>query len=204
MSDSLRELLARCASGDEGAVEMLVDRFQFWALGFAAALLDDKSAAPDIVQEGFITALASLATLRDPDAFPGWFRQIIRRKVSRANTRRIECPLDENCEPVSCRLSPREQLDREKLRIVVRTAVESLPPASRVTAELFYFDEMKHSDIAEQLDIPIGTVKRRLHDARRMLRTILLGFVEEPRGAENPSPEIPFGHHHNRDKDWRF
>ena len=134
--------------------------------------------------------------------------------MSRANGRRTECPLDENREPVSSRMSPREQLDRERLRAVVRKAVESLPPASRVTTELYYFAEMKHSDIAEQLDVPVGTVKRRLHDARRMLRTVLLGLVEEPGQANvcpDPrprqvklSPEFPVGHHHNRDKNWRF
>jgi RNA polymerase sigma factor (sigma-70 family) len=198
VNDSLTELLARCATGDESAVETLVGRFQPWALGFAGALLDDKSAAPDIVQESFITALGKLHSLRDPDAFPGWFRQIIRTRVSHANRKRTECPLGESREPVSDRPSPREALDLRRLSAIVRDAVASLPPASRVTTELYYFDQMKHTDIASQLGLPRGTVKRRLHDARRSLRTMLAGLVEEPRQT-NPHPENPFGRNHNED-----
>lgn len=203
MNDSLTELLARCAYGDEGAVETLVGRFQPWALGFAAALLDDRSMAPDIVQESFITALGKLHSLRDPDAFPGWFRQIIRTRVSHENRRRTECPLDEDREPVSDLPSPWEVVNRRRIAAIVRNAVASLPPASRVTAELYYFDQMKHTDIASQLGLPRGTVKRRLHDARRSLRAMLADLVEEPRQA-NPHPEFPFGHNRNENNKRRL
>lgn len=181
---------------------MLVGAFQVWALDFAAALLDDKGAAPDIVQESFIVALANLSSLRDPEAFPVWFRQIIRRRVASANRKRTDSPLDENREPVSDRPSPREELDRQRLAAIVRKAVESLPPASRVTAELYYFDEMKCSAIATQLDLPLGTVKRRLHDARCSLRAMLAGLVDE---APPPlTPEFPFGHDNHNNRNWRF
>jgi RNA polymerase sigma factor (sigma-70 family) len=203
VNDSLIELLAGCASGDEDAIEALVGRFQPWALSFAAALLDDKSAAADIVQESFVTALGKLHSLRDPDAFPGWFRQIIRTQVSRANRRRTECPLDEGREPVSGRPSPREEVDRRRFSAIVRSAVAALPPASRVTAELYYFDEMKQSEIATQLGLPRGTVRRRLHDARCSLRMMLAGLVEEPRQA-NSHPEEPFARNHNEDNKRRL
>lgn len=203
MSDSLTELLARCASGDEGAVEALVGRFQSPALAFAKALLDDKSAAPDVVQESFITAFNKLPSLRDPNAFPAWFRQIIRTRVSRANRKRTECALEEDCEAVSARLSPRQELERQRLAAMVRKAVQSLPPAGRITAQLFYFDEMKHTDIATQLGLPLGTVKRRQNDARCTLRTLLAGLDEEPRQAD-PHPEFSTGHNHNEKKNWRF
>ena len=157
-------------------------------------------------------ALGKLPSLRDPDAFPGWFRQIIRTRVSRANNRRTEFPLDESREPVSNRPSPREELERRRLSAMVRSAVASLPPASRVTAEFYYFDAMKQTDIAARLGLPRGTVKRRLHDARRRLRTMLVGLVEEP-GQENlgqesreanPHPEFPFGHNRNDDNKRRL
>lgn len=199
MNDSLKELLARCASGDEAAVETLVGRFQGSALGFAAALLDDKSAAPDVVQESFITALASLSSLRDPNAFPAWFRQIIRTRVSRANRKRSECLLDVEHESPCDRLSPREELDRQRLSLLVRNAVLSLPPAGRVAAQLFYFDEMKHTEIASQLGVPLGTVKRRLYDARCTLRALLAGLVDEPTQTTR-DPNFP----HNHNKNWRF
>ena len=203
MNDSLTELLARCAAGDEGAVEILVVSFQPWALVFAAALLNDKSVAPDIVQESFITALGSLSSLRDPDAFPGWFRQIIRTRVSRANRKRTERRLDENREPVSESPEPWEGLHWRRMAAIVRKAVESLPPASRVTAELHYFGEMKHTDIAEQLGVPIGTVRRRLHDARRTLRAKLRAFAdEEPQADLSTTSEL--GHNHNNDIKWRL
>lgn len=184
-------------------MEALVGRFQSWALDFAAALLEDTGAAPDVVQESFITALEKLPSLRDPQAFPAWFRQILRTRVSRANSKRTECMLDDGCEAVCERPSPREELHRQKLAATVRKAVESLPAASRVTAQLYYFDEMRCSDIAARLDLPLGTVKRRLHDARCSLRMMLSGFVEEA-GQASSSPEFPFGHNRGKDRNWRL
>lgn len=201
MPDTLAELLAKCAAGDETAVETLVRRFQPWALDFAAAILEDRSMAHDVVQEAFVAALQKLPALREPEAFPGWFRQVIRTHVSRFNRRKKEGVLDEPEDVASTDPDPRENLHSRRVAAKVRDALASLPATNRHPAQLFYLDEMKQTDIARQLDVPLGTVKRRLHDARRTLRLLLMGVLEEPdRPGRGNAPANPPTAHTRKEK----
>ena len=184
MTDTLSELLRKCINKEEEAVRELVRRFQPWALNFSSSLLKDKDTAQDVVQEGFMAALEKLPTLRDFNAFPGWFRQILRTHVARLNRKMKEVLIDERPVNERSQLSPRETLQRKRLEKVVIDAIQCLPQASKDTIVMFYLDEMKQADIAERLHTPLGTVKRRLHDARQTLRILLTGVIEETQPAK--------------------
>lgn len=188
MNEPLRELLARCKAGEDDAIRELVRRFQPWALDFAAAILDDRDLAEDAVQEGFLAALQRLDDLREPEAFPGWMRQIVRTQALRITRARREAELPEGTEAVDCSSSPSESAERDELRRKVREAIGSLPPASREATQLFYLDERSCAEVAEVLRIPTGTVKRRLHDARKQLHSMLLGYVEDTVLSPNEKP----------------
>ncbi len=174
MIESLRGILTRCMAKDDEAVAELVRRFRPWALDFVTALLEQTALAEDVVQEGFVAALTKLPNLRDLDAFPGWFRQILRTLVSRANRRKKEIQWNDKIQYPSYALTPREQLDKDDLRKRLLGILQSLPATTRETAELFYIREMKNVEISQYLKTPLGTVKRRLHDARRTLRARLM------------------------------
>lgn len=174
----LRDLLKMCATGDGGAVTELIRRFRPWALDFAAAIIDDRDLAEDVVQEAFIVAIQRLGDLREPDAFPGWFRQIIRTQGSRITRSRRESSL-ELTEVIAADDSPSEQVENHELRSVVRQAIAALPNPGRDTVEMFYLREMSCESISDALGVPKGTVKRRLHDARARLRDMLLGYVRD-------------------------
>lgn len=193
MKTLLRDLLEMCAKGDGEAVAELVHRFRPWALDFATALTGDKDLAEDAVQEAFITAIQRLSDLRNPNAFPGWFRQIIRTQAGRIIRARRELPLVIDDIVASSEPSSQECLQVEELRAIVREALSSLPNPSRDTAELFYLVEMSCANISDALRVPTGTVKRRLHDARARLRDMLLSYVqdEEQEVEELKQPEIP-------------
>lgn len=194
--ETLKEILARCQRGEEDAVEILLRRFQPRALQFASSVLDDRAFAPDVVQESFIAALDKLPTRRYPEAFPGWFRQIIRTRASRANRQRSERQVGDPESIASSRPDSRQLLHQREVARMVRRAVDSLPPRSRATAELFYFRELKHAEIARRLDVPVGTVKRRLHDARRTLRVLLTRLADECRPDESAdTSNAPFTPH---------
>jgi RNA polymerase sigma factor (sigma-70 family) len=190
VAESLRRLLQRCRDGEEDSIAELVRRFQPWALDFATAVLRDRDEAEDAVQEAFLTALDRLPDLRDPEAFPAWLRQIIRTHGSRAARRRRDLPLDDQAEQAGREESALSRMEREELARKVREAVAALPPAGRETVVMFYIDDMKCSQIAGQLGVPQGTVKRRLHDARERLRAMLLGYVMEgePPGRSEVAP----------------
>ncbi len=178
-------VLKRCRTGEEDAITTLVVRFRAKALDLAGALLRDEHLAQDAVQEAFLTALARLDDLREPAAFPGWFRQIVRTQCNRIRRRRKEEPTDQvdhaELEKVG---SPSDLAERRELRERVRQALASLPPIGREAAEMFYLEERRCADIGCELDVPLGTVKRRLHDARQRLRTTLLHQIPELRDPD--------------------
>jgi RNA polymerase sigma factor (sigma-70 family) len=177
MSVVLTELLERCQNGEHEAIVMLITRFQAWALDFAASLLYDSSLAEDAVQEAFVVALQQLATLRNPAAFPGWFRQILRTRINRMNRRRCEEQFSQGFDPPGKQEPPEEYARQIELRRQVQEALNNLPPAEYETVELFYLREHSCAEVSDMLHIPKGTVKRRLHDARKRLRGMLLGYI---------------------------
>jgi len=193
VAEVLSELLARCRRGEDDAVETLVARFSARALDLAAALLGDAHLAEDAVQEAFLVALQRLADLRDPSAFPGWLRQIVRSQCTRILRKRRE-RLDAEIERrAAAGQSPAAAAELAEMRAVVRAALAALPPVGRRTAELFYLEEQSCAEIAEHLHVPLGTVKRRLHDARAGLRDMLLGVVAPvEESEERPSRGLPF------------
>lgn len=185
----LADLLSKCEEGDGEAIAELVRRFRPWALDFANAIIQDRDLAEDAVQEAFISAVLRLTDLREPNAFPGWFRQIIRTHAGRIIRNRRELPGAQD-DFAACAISPPERLQADETRALVRNALRSLPHAGRDTAELFYLDEMSCANISVLLGVPVGTVKRRLHDARARLRDMLCGYVEDREPAPN-SPSDP-------------
>jgi RNA polymerase sigma-70 factor (ECF subfamily) len=180
VNESLPEILDGCRAGKEDAIGELVRRFQPWALGFARALLDDADLAEDAVQEGFVTALARLADLRDDAAFPAWFRQILRTQTNRILRGRRENPQPDLPDEPSPAPSARDLASRHHLAALVRGCLAALPEKPRCVMESFYLDERPVADIAQTLGIPTGTVTRRLHEGRERVRAMLLGRL----GAE--------------------
>lgn len=193
MKTLLRDLLTLCETGDNEAVAELVRRFRPWALDFALAITDDRDLAEDAVQEAFITAIGRLRDLRDADAFPGWFRQIIRTRAGRIMRSRRELTGSQDELTVATDGIPQDAIEANELRKVVREALSSLSNARKDAAELFYFEELSCAGISDRLGVPQGTVKRRLHDARAQLRSMLLGYIreEEPAAEESGLSELP-------------
>ena len=108
-----------------------------------------------------------LEDLREPSAFPGWFRQVVRTEANRIGRRRHEIRHDRGDRvqptPIDVALTD-ERCD------TVRRAIELLPKRSGEAAALHYLAELDIREVADRLSIPTGTVKRRLHDAREKLR----------------------------------
>jgi RNA polymerase sigma factor (sigma-70 family) len=189
--EGVDQLLGLCRQGDEDAVRALVLRFRVRALDLATALLGDEHRAEDAVQEAFLAALRRLGDLRDPSAFPAWFRQVVRSqctRVLRKRRERLDPEIDDA--PVGT-ASPLANAELEETRSIVRKALASLPTTERRTAQLFYLEERSCADIADDLRVPLGTVKRRLHDARERLRAMLLGYVAAEKRDERPGAGLP-------------
>jgi RNA polymerase sigma factor (sigma-70 family) len=170
------------ATGHEAAFREIARRFRANALASAYYLLGDSHLAQDVVQEALLDAYLGLAQLREPAAFPGWFRRIVFKHADRIRRRprppferadSLEALLQEVVSPETW-TATRESIGQ------VREALVELPKHERDVVVLFYFAERSHAEIGQQLFLPLSTIKKRLHDARRRLRS----FLEE---MENPT-----------------
>ena len=188
----MRELVDRARRGDLEAFGQLVERFQDAVYGTAYALLGDFHDAQDVAQESFIRAWSKLGELRDPERFLGWLYQITRNCCVEFLRRKKpdQVPLSQAGMPTSEAPTSHEKLERAEMRDVVLTAVRSLSEANRLATTLFYINGYSVEEVAGFLEVPAGTVKRRLHDSRKLLRERMVAMVEEELKASRPGPEF--------------
>lgn len=171
---SLDRVVEGLRQGEPQAVDAFVAQFEGLGRRLAAALLADAHEAEDAVQEAFVEAIRLIAALREPRGLPGWFRQIVRTQANRLLRRRRETTVAEWPDVAGEAMPPEQRLEGEEARQRIRRAMERLTPASQQPAELFYQAGLRLSEVADLMGLPEGTVKRRLHDARRQLRDILV------------------------------
>jgi RNA polymerase sigma factor (sigma-70 family) len=194
VAELLIEVLQRCRKGEQAAFKEIVRRFQSKALDLARSLIGDKHLAEDAVQSAFLKTFCRLSQLRQAEAFPGWFRQIVRTEALKV-IRKNDKSRQEVAEQDGNQLSPIERIEREELRQIVRKSLFELSRDNRQTAELFYLDEQSCAEVANILNVPAGTVKRRLYDVRQKLQDVLGGYLEQPRAKRKAerkkNKEIP-------------
>jgi RNA polymerase sigma factor (sigma-70 family) len=90
----MRELVARCRTGDREAFGALVERTRAWALRYARSMLNGDLRAEDAVQEAYLVAWTRIDSLRNDEAFIAWLRCLIRTQVNRIARRRADLELD--------------------------------------------------------------------------------------------------------------
>jgi RNA polymerase sigma factor (sigma-70 family) len=171
--------LVTTAVGQEPSIEAqdafgeLVRRFQDTAFAYAYAILRERTAAEDAVQAAFLTAWLHRRELNEPAAFGGWLRTIVRTECHRIlrQPRLTTVSLDA-VEPPRVDADEETLLTRE-LRQLLLKAIRDLPDADRAVILLKYASESSYQDLSLFLNKPIGTVKKRLHVARRRLRASL-------------------------------
>jgi RNA polymerase sigma-70 factor (ECF subfamily) len=173
------DLLGALQQRDARALEQLYDRYGRLAYGLAYRMLDDSTAAEDVVQEAFLNVWRQAPTY---DARRGtartWLLSIVHHRSidvlrSRANRRNdIQIDLVERTLAVTDTWSTVSvNIERE----TIRQAVASLPPDQQRTVELAYFAGYSQPEIATAMGVPLSTVKGRLRMAMQKLRTLLEG-----------------------------
>ena len=189
----LEDLVIAAQSGDAGTFGVLVQRFQDMAFGGAYAWLGDADEARDVAQDAFIEAWQSLHTLREPAAFPGWFRLIVRKHADRHLRRRKPTVPTTVLESLPSRLpDPLAIVEQQEVREVVRAAVASLPETQRLPLTLFHLEGRRQKDVAAFLELPVSTVRKRIFDARRALQRKVVHMVEEDLKQRRPSKDDSF------------
>jgi RNA polymerase sigma factor (sigma-70 family) len=157
------------------------------AVGYSYSMLHDFHLAEDAAQEAFFEAYRSLPKLREPAAFAGWFRRIVFKHCDRITRRHtvVTVPIDSAVE------SPRTPDTDERAEQVLE-AMRQLPEHERSTMTLFYIGGYSMEEVATFLEVPVSTIKGRLHSARERLRTMLLDTVADDLRAQRPSRNEAF------------
>lgn len=189
--DGLTALVAAAQGGDQGAFGELVARFQDKAYAIAYGRLGDEGLAEEAAQDAFMEAFVSLSTLHEPAAFLAWFRTIVLHCCNRlARGKQLQAvPLEEADEALMDTPDPAEE---HEMQDVVRNAVEELPEHERMVISLFHIAGYSQVEIAAFLEVPVTTVKKRLHDARKRLKERMMGMVEEYLQGQRPSKDDRF------------
>lgn len=174
MDDEHLQLIRAAKAGDIEAFTRLVRSYQDFLFRTAFAIVHDYSEAQDIVQEAFVKAFVSLRTLKDAKAFASWITTIATRIAIDSVRRRPK--IDWYTDAVDTLTSP---LVKSDLRIDLFNAMAQLTPEHRVIVVLREVQGFDYQEIANILNIPIGTVRSRLHTARMQLRDRLHHHVEK-------------------------
>lgn len=166
-------LVRRSKAGDREAFGSLVKRHAGRANGVAFLLLGSHADAVDASQEAFVRAWQGLTRFSGEVAFFGWYSGILRnvcREYLRRDTRAAERDrLDAVRNPVS-QDDPSLLAERNERTERLWAALLRLPAKHREVIVMSHFQSLRYREIAEALDIPIGTVMSRLHQARKALR----------------------------------
>src|SRR5688572_13359867 len=193
--DAVDVIVTRAREGEVDAFGVLVRRFQDMAVGYGYSILHDFQLAEDAAQEAFFEAYRTLPKLREPAAFAGWFRRIVFKQCDRITRRRViaTVPLDTTMEPLHEALGASGfSRTGEERKAEVFEAVRQLPEHERSVMTLFYIGGYSMEEVATFLEVPVSTIKGRLHSARERLRTMLVDTVAEDLRARRPSRNEAF------------
>jgi RNA polymerase sigma-70 factor (ECF subfamily) len=186
-SDS--QLLTRFASGERAVLEELFDRYRTPAFRVAYRLLGHEADALDAVQEGFIKVLSHLDSFQGRSSFKTWLLRIVSNAaldLGRQRGRREMLSLDGpdgDAETLHAFApgDPTDGLHQKDLRRLLDQALAALPEVQRRTFVLHVDGGLSYREVAEVMEISIGTVMSRLFYARQKLRAYLVSRLPSVR-----------------------
>jgi RNA polymerase sigma-70 factor (ECF subfamily) len=165
----------RCQAGDRAAFEELVALYHPRLRYFLARMIGDDHAADDLLQEVWFEVYRGLARLADPGAFPAWVYCIARRRALRELRKKRQTL--SSLEGVEVAEDDEEDFSAEDAERV-HSALGRVAPVHREVLLLRFFEGMAYEDIARVTGCSVGTVRSRLHYAKRALRRAMEGVYE--------------------------
>ena len=174
---SEHELVARCRQGDETAFRELVDQHKGLVFALISRSLTDRARAEEVAQDVYLKVHKGLPYFRGESKLSTWIYRIVVNALSQERPELATVSLDETVDGED---HPRRQIAVDDpafgdllLKDRLQKAIERLPIQYQVLVNGHYLKGMRYEDLAEALDIPMGTVKTHLHRAKRQLRRLL-------------------------------
>ncbi len=165
-------LVVRCQRGERSAFEELFQGWERRLFFYIRRLVGNEEEAWQILQEVWLQVLRGITSLRDPRLLPVWLYKVTRNTVMSHHRRdyaRAQ-PLDAPELCVAADVDDQADFDNAEL---VHHGLSQLPRVDREVLTLFFLRDLSINEVAEVLDVPPGTVKSRLHKAKKSLREVL-------------------------------
>ena len=188
-------LIQQVLNGDQNAFTALVKKYQKQIHAFAWRQLGDFHLAEEITQDTFLKVYQQLGTLRDPNRFGAWLHAIV-RNCCLACLRKTQHPIESLDTMPEAEMESvfynqyleeqREDIANEKRHEVVKYLLNKLSENEYTVITLHYLGDMRCEEIGKFLDVPLNTIKSRLHRARKRLKEEELMVRETLGGFELP------------------
>ena len=182
------ECVRRVQQGDTDSFEVLVRRHEKAIFNLVYRLLGNYDEAAEVAQEVFLSAFKSIHQFRGEANFSTWLYRIglnhasTRRKSLQSSQQR-HIPLDGTEVIADGAVDPAKNVEHKEIQQRVQQALNSLDPEDARIVLLRDLQDIPYEDVAQMLDIPVGTVKSRLHRARQALKTSLAPYFHANRKA---------------------
>jgi len=181
-----RELIAQARKGDERAYHALLSKYERAVYNICFKMVRNHEEARDLAQEAFMKVFSMLDRYDPSFAFSNWLLKITSNLcIDSMRKRRVATlPMDEPIRSAKGEIerqypSPHDSpdkvlLEKERMKLLAE-AIESLPPHYKIMIVLRHQEDLSYEEIARVLELPLGTVKARIHRAREMLKGLLEG-----------------------------
>lgn len=173
------EIVERCLQGDRKAYEEIYALYSRAMFNVALRLVKDRDEAEDVLQDAFISAFAHLASFQGSASFGAWLKRIVINKSINAIKKRRPEPLPDTYEAGDD--SSAEWMYEDGMLSVkrVKKAIMELPEGYRTVLSLYLLEGYDHQEIAEILDVSVGTSKSQYNRAKKRLRETLMTISYE-------------------------
>ena len=178
-------LISRFNRGDRSAFDTLITRHQARAYQYAYRLCRDSDLSSDVVAQAFLRAFKALNGFKSESNFTTWLYRIITncyldivKREKRRTTVSLDAPHNAEEGEISRELeakglNPHEEAEQSERERTLSRAVAQLPEYQKAMILMYHVEMLSYEEMAEILDVPLGTVKSRLNRARLSLRALL-------------------------------
>lgn len=184
METIVKRRIKQVIKGDQNAFSEIIEIYKDKVYQLCYRMLGNQHEAEDIAQEAFIRAYVNIHTFNQKLKFSTWLYRIATNlSIDRIRKKKPDYYLDAEIagtdgltmysQVEADGLLPEEEIEGLELQESIQKAILSLPDKYRSVIVLKYIDELSLKEISEILDLPIGTVKTRIHRGREALKTLL-------------------------------
>ncbi|MCC5939989.1 MAG: sigma-70 family RNA polymerase sigma factor [Balneolaceae bacterium] len=173
------KLVLAAVRGDQNAFKALMDKYQKPLYFHVLKMVKNHEQVEDLVQEAFMKAFSNLQSYNTNYAFSTWLYRITTNhtidylRKRKLDTTSIHNPYKTNDGEVEIQISDTKETDRsiikKERKQIIHHAIQNLPEKYREVIEMRHLEELSYQEIADHLDLPLGTVKAHIFRAREML-----------------------------------